>query len=46
MPEPILCPNWETCEEIHNPVSEEDGTEHHYGCECDACMYYYWMLKR
>ena len=36
---PLECPNPETCKEIHN----ESG--HHYGCECGACLYEYWMLK-
>lgn len=42
-PHIIECPNPETCNELHN---EDIGQgEHHYGCECERCVYIYWTLK-
>ena len=35
----IECPDPESCDEFHNE------TGHHYSCECDDCMFEYWMLK-
>jgi len=37
--EPLICHNPETCTKMHNE------TDHHYGCECEACMVEYWLLK-
>ena len=37
---PQECPDPEACLELHNE------TGHHYGCECAACLYEYWMLKQ
>ena len=40
------CRNPETCDEEHNECTMgcEDGG-HHYGCECECCMWFYWSLK-
>ncbi len=44
-PEYKLCPDPEHCDELHNEVFDSDDTPHHYGCECDGCMRFYWLLK-
>jgi len=40
-----VCPNPEQCQEEHNPVWDEDGKPHHYGCGCGGCLRYYRKLK-
>lgn len=42
-PKIIECPDPENCEELHNEGPEAE--HHHYGCECNDCMRYYWSLK-
>lgn len=37
------CLDPENCELSHNEENP-DGL-HHYGCECDWCMEFYWNLK-
>lgn len=44
----IVCSNPENCNEHHceRPLGmENDGVEHHYGCECEECIEYYRSLK-
>lgn len=41
----LICPHHgdEDCDVEHNPLP---GYEyHHYGCECDGCVRWYWSLK-
>jgi hypothetical protein len=39
----LVCMNPDLCDEEHNLCGNED---HHYGCECDQCLnYYYRKLK-
>lgn len=35
-------PKEEECHEEHNPLPGYE--DHHYGCECDGCMQWYWLL--
>lgn len=30
------------CLEEHNPLPGYE--EHHYGCECEGCVQWYWLL--
>jgi hypothetical protein len=41
----LPCPDPENCTELHNEADPSTGEEHHYGCECDWCVYVYWSLK-
>lgn len=44
----LKCPDPENCEELHNELPlwmEQEGIAHHYGCECNECMRFYWYLK-
>ncbi len=43
--EPKLCPDPETCTEIHNEEDPHTGEQHHYGCECNWCSYLMWALQ-
>lgn len=42
--EPKRCEDPDNCQELHTDT--EDEWPHHYGCECQDCMVYYWRLKR
>ena len=39
----LRCPDPDNCDKEHNLCGNED---HHYQCECEVCMdYYYTKLK-
>ena len=33
----------EECFKEHNP--DPNYEDHHYGCECEGCLQWYWTLK-
>ena len=44
-PEYKPCHDPENCNELHNEQPWMDENPHHYGCECEQCMMFYWHLK-
>ncbi len=44
----LICPSAgedeeNNCQIEHNPL--EGYEDHHYGCDCDGCVQWYWLLK-
>lgn len=42
-PRMLLCLNGDECQEEHNPLPGYE--DHHYGCDCDGCLRWYWTMK-
>lgn len=43
-PQLLICPDPDHCTALHNE-DRGQGEDHHYGCECDHCVDFYWSLK-